>query len=220
LHLDACKKVILDVVAHHKPRTVSILGSGWLLDVPLVELSASCQHVYLYDIVHPNIVRHKISKLENVTCVESDITGGLIEMVYNSIRNPSFDLSTLVVPTFEVVHETDLVVSLNILNQLDILICDYIMSRVDVSEPALRDFRKRIQQSHVDFLAGNDYCLISDIEEVNCNLVSGEHVGLPLVLVHLPETGNRRTWQWFFDSSGMYHDGMATMFNVVATWNS
>ena len=38
---------------YYKPLNVTVLGSGWLLDLPLAEMLEKTEMIYLVDIVHP-----------------------------------------------------------------------------------------------------------------------------------------------------------------------
>ena len=74
-HLRHTKGFITDVVKKYKPESVSILGSGWLLDVPIEFLAANCKSICLYDIRHPAQIRHRLRRFKNVVFVECDLTG-------------------------------------------------------------------------------------------------------------------------------------------------
>jgi len=52
-HLRKCRSFILEAVERYKPPVVTILGSGWLLDLPLSEITAMATTINLVDIVHP-----------------------------------------------------------------------------------------------------------------------------------------------------------------------
>ena len=70
----------------YKPSRVTVLGSGWLLDFPLREISDTGTEVYLIDIVHPPEVREQVRELNKVTLIEDDISGGLIHEVWEKAR--------------------------------------------------------------------------------------------------------------------------------------
>ena len=81
-HLQHCRNYILKIIDLLKPETITILGSGWLLDLPLSEMLEKTKKIYLIDIVHPPEVLKQISVFENVSLVEADVTGGLISEVW------------------------------------------------------------------------------------------------------------------------------------------
>ena len=221
IHLNNSKQAILDAVAIHKPSTISILGSGWLLDVPIEELSALYSKVYLYDIAHPAQIRHKASKFSNVEIVECDITGGSIQKTWDEVQrwkheHGSIDLSKIVGNGFELQYQSDMVVSLNILNQLDILICDYLLENTTLNAEDLIPLRIAIQKKHIENIQKQAFCLISDIEEIVKDIETETIEIRPLVLATLPQTSHQKQWQWQFDSSGNYYDGKSVTFNVQA----
>ena len=65
-----------------KKGTLVVLGSGWLLDVPLDHLLNIFSKVYLVDIYHPPQIRKKMENRDNVILLEADISGGGIEQVW------------------------------------------------------------------------------------------------------------------------------------------
>src|SRR5210317_1415141 len=62
-HLLKCREYILDKVNKLAISDITILGSGWLLDVPLEELSGLCNKITLIDIHHPRQVRKRAESL-------------------------------------------------------------------------------------------------------------------------------------------------------------
>ena len=85
-HLQNSRSFILENIRKHRPETVMILGSGWLLDVPLDELLSECKQVYLADIIHPSQVHHRVKKAKNAQLISTDISGGAIEQIYNLVK--------------------------------------------------------------------------------------------------------------------------------------
>ena len=85
-HLQRCRSFILENIRKHKPGTIMILGSGWLLDVPLDEILTECERVYLADIHHPSQVQHKVKKAGNAQPIYADISGGAIQQIYSLVK--------------------------------------------------------------------------------------------------------------------------------------
>jgi len=219
-HLEQSKQCICEAVQHYNPKSVAILGSGWLFDVPIEFLSKHCEHVYLYDIVHPSQIKHKTSKFGNVTAIEADLTGNVIQLVWEQRKQnkKQIDLNNIVCAGFNLGIDVDLVVSLNILNQLDILICDYISQEFNVSEEELLPFRKRIQYSHIESLSKSNYCLITDFEEHIYSLNGEFEKSNSLVKIEIPTKPHVNYWKWKFDKSGAYYENKEVVFNVVGTF--
>jgi hypothetical protein len=219
-HLENTKKYILETAKEKGNKSVAVLGSGWLLDVPVEELCKMFQKVFLYDIVHPREIKEKIKKYSNVFFVELDISGGAVKGAFRVIRefnknNIKSNLSQIELSGFVPVEEHDFVVSVNILNQLDILAVDYLRKYNIYDDSELNEFRKRIQASHVDSLPKGKSCLISDVEEL---VYSGNQLELKKSLVYtdIPAGINNVAWTWDFDRSGNYNKGKQTFFRVIA----
>lgn len=74
-HLAASRKALLDAARQVPARRVAlVLGSGPLLDVPLAELSALFEEVWLVDMVHPWRARWQARRHGNVRLIEHDVT--------------------------------------------------------------------------------------------------------------------------------------------------
>lgn len=220
-HLHNCKRCIADAVAEHKAQSVAILGSGWLLDVPINELSEMCGKVYLIDLVHPGIIKHKVAKLKNVKLLEADVTGGVVEEIYKSVNDGTFRselFSERPSVLFSAGPDVDMVVSLNILNQLDILICDFLMARTRIADEQLLGLRRFIQQSHIDSITQSAFCLITDFREKSVDMASHASSTKELVKVPFPTANNSREWVWDFDQSGNYLDNCKVSFDVRAVF--
>jgi hypothetical protein len=223
-HLKLTREFILKV-AENKPKSkVCILGSGWLLDVPFQELSEKFSQLGLIDIKHPVQIKHKLRNHSNISFMESDITG-LIEPVYytiinnNKIKarqeladiNPQYDQDLI-----EQIQDSDYVVSVNLLNQLDILICDYLLKSNQYSTEEINGFRKKIQANHIDLLPKNKSALITDYMELNLD-DNGQVVNQKqLIYTNFPENIESKEWIWEFDLQKTYHKNLKTVFKVSA----
>lgn len=219
-HLKKSREFILNCIKKKKNSTVSILGSGWLLDVPIEELNKHCKRVLLIDIFHPPQILRKIRDLPKVEAIQQDITGGMIEKVYHLAQaykksGEKLDVQTFVSKGFTPNFDPGYVVSLNVLNQLDILIVDYLKKFSVYSDEEILNIRKIIQQAHIDSLPENNACIITDFEEMVYDNDQLERTS-PLIHVPLPKGGKRNRWEWLFDSQKTYYSGKITRFNVVA----
>ena len=219
-HLENTRQFILESAKSKNKAVCVIIGSGWLLDVPIDELSELFGEVLLIDIVHPKQIIHKIKKLKNVNVAEFDITG-LIELVYYFLKDNTKEKQELTVISadydndlFEKIINADFVVSVNILNQLDILICDYIKKFDIYSEQEIKEFRKTIQQNHLDILPERKSCIITDYKEINLDENNNIVDSKGLVYIDLPKNKKTKNWQWNFDMSKTYHKDFNTVFKV------
>ncbi len=223
-HLNKTKKFLLDSAENKSKEHAIILGSGWLLDVPLIELSKIFQKLTLVDIVHPPQIVNKVNKLKNVEIVSTDISNIAYE-VYDFVKeikskkskkklddilfnNNKFGLKDISNASF--------IVSLNILNQLDILICDYISKLNMFSNTEILNFKKTIQQKHVNDLPVGKSCLITDYEELLIDDSKKIIEKKNLVFIKLPrKVIKEQKWRWDFDFSKIYNKNKNTVFNVI-----
>ncbi|MCQ2959860.1 MAG: hypothetical protein MJ198_06705 [Bacteroidales bacterium] len=215
-HLENTKNFIVENISLCNERnSVAVLGSGWLLDVPIEELTQKFNDVYLYDIVHPEPVVVKTKKYSNVHLVERDLTGGAIELAEQSETFQQF-LSYLQEIKCVDWNQFDMVVSVNILNQLDILLCDFLSEKFSASEEQLKEVRRIVQQNHINELPNGKSCLIFDYREENKTVIDNQIQTKDLLYCTLPESSCCREWDWLFDSSQMYHKGKNTILKVKA----
>jgi hypothetical protein len=221
IHLTNTKKFIIQSSPTKKKGKVLVLGSGWLLDCPINELSSNFDEVVLVDIIHPKQVIKKHKHLSNVTFVNADLTGGLIEYIHKNIKpGKKYLLSSLL---SEISHfsnsmpaDFDFVISLNLLSQLSIIITDYLKRVSTFSETELNEIAAVIQQNHINSLPKDKCILISDFEEELYD-EDDKLLGVnPLLFIDLPKGNSTEKWQWKFDSSMTYRDDIKTYFNVIA----
>ncbi len=219
-HLSQTKQYIKDVIKKKEPETVAILGSGWLLDIPADFLGKHCKKVYFYDIFHPSQVRHKLRAFENFVFIECDITGGYIEEMYKTVNLSRKNKNKVPVENlkkcrFQPEQEADYTFSVNILNQLDILIIDYLKNFRVYSDQELDKIRAVIQNSHIFSLTPGKAAIITDYLEMIYDDIKEQPIERQLLYTELPEGKNRKYWDWDFDMNMTYNEGKITKFRVV-----
>jgi hypothetical protein len=219
-HLEHCRRFILKSIDYFKPEKVTVLGSGWLLDLPLSELVENSIQINLVDIVHPPEVIEQIGGLGNVVLIEDDVTGGLIKKVCeeterHSFFNPLKSLENISVPEYSPDYDPGLVISLNLLTQLEYLLVNYLKKRSGIREEVFSTFRYEIQKKHIDFLKKHDSVLISDITEI-ITTKSGAVTTIPTLMTELPPAQFREEWSWNFDKEGSDYFNSRSLLNVVA----
>lgn len=220
-HLTRTRQFILKTLEGKRPDNLAVLGSGWLLDLPLDELAERSGHVWLYDIVHPAQVRHRISKLPNVTAVNADITGGAIQQAYEAVKafrkhavrpSPEELCRGVFVPNVQ--H--DFVISLNILSQLGEYITDYLQQHMPFGRDEADRLTALLQSAHLKQLPKGNTCLVTDVAEKSMD-ASGQITDIKqLVAVELPAAACIEKWAWQFDPLGEYKPGYLTQSEVVA----
>jgi hypothetical protein len=222
-HQAHCRSIILKALELFKPENVTVLGSGWLLDLPLAELVERTQKIFLVDIIHPPDVINQVERFKNVELIEQDVTGGLIEEVWQKGRkfglfNKLRSLESINVPEFKPDFDTGMIISLNILTQLESLPVDFIKKRSIIKEEDFNLFRAEIQKKHIDFLMRNRSVLISDYAEVITSRI-GDIKTIPTLLTDLPACRLSEEWTWNFDQTGADLYNSRSQFKIVALIN-
>ena len=221
-HLENSKNFILKSIENKSRNSIAILGSGWCLDLPLEEISRKFKSVFLIDIFHPSEIEKLAKKLENITLIEADITNGMIERIFNFVQENkkkksnelNFD-NLLQIPQIQL-NEFDFVVSLNILNQLDILLLDYLKEYFKIEDKKLAEIRKYIQDYHIEILPKSKSCLIADYEEVLIDKKQQIFKINSSLFTQKIDVKNAQKWVWNFDTKMRYFDEYFTNFNVLA----
>jgi hypothetical protein len=220
-HLKNTKQFILNGFTDKKINSIAVLGSGWLLDFPLKEMSKRFKKILLVDVYHPAQIRKKAESFKNVTLFETDLSGGGIQFCWDLRKKKDEHFSKYILDEFipskpELPYKVDAYISLNLLNQLDILLIDFLKKNnnriVDVE--VLR-FRKIIQNFHIHWISKNPACLITDFEEINQD-DDKNPVSNPLIHINLPQAIRSEEWNWDFDLSKTYHEGIETRMKVKA----
>lgn len=218
LHQDTTKEIITTAIESYKPKSIRILGSGWLFDVPIEHLIERCERIVLSDIYHPKQVMNRYSRYSNITFETTDLTNGVVELAYTIKKsNFSFEIFLSTIQTMPNVSYTeDLVVSVNLLSQLSIFITDYLKSNVRASYDQLVEIAEVIQRNHIQNLPKGKSFLISDIEEEYLD-EQGKLIGTkPTVFVEIPSKTKIKEWTWHFDSQMTYREDCKTNLKVVA----
>ena len=219
-HLSNCRNFILKAMDFFKPDKVTVLGSGWLLELPVAEMIDRTGKVSLVDIVHPPDVINQTRNIKNIELVEMDATGGLIEEVWNQTGKYSLfrrlsSLNNIRIPEYIPEHDPGMIISLNILTQLESLIIDFLRKRSNVMEEEYDHFRSEIQKKHIDFLKKYNSVLISDYSEVFTGK-SGYSTTVPTIRTDLPSGRIKEEWQWDFDLEGSDFYNKRSTMQVVA----
>jgi len=216
--LENTRAAILAAVDRLNPKTVRVLGSGWLLDVPLKELSERCERITLCDIIHPRQIVSKYAGSGTITFETVDLTGGLADKVYYQ-RKREFDFDRFMEEVRGIrpwVYPEDLIVSANLLSQLSVFLADYLADKVKIGGDGLIEFTRVVQQHHLDSLPVGRSVLVADYEEEYRD-EDGNLIGVkPTVHVDLPRQNVTGEWDWVFDTKMFYRDDCETILKVVA----
>ncbi|MCK4879869.1 MAG: hypothetical protein KAS82_04380 [Bacteroidales bacterium] len=220
-HLENSRNFIAGSFNQTEAESVAVLGSGWLLDVPLDHLIKRFKHIYLVDIHHPIQIRKKTAAISQVELIEEDLTGGAIEQIWQLCRDSKISLQKgnitdhiSLKPPLEHI-QPDALVSVNLLNQLDIILCDYIRKQGHFQQGSLTSFRAAIQAFHLEWISKKPGCLVTDTTEevTDKNRTKSSKA---LLYTDLPDGIRHSSWWWDFDSLGTYHPGSRTRMEVRA----
>ncbi len=152
--LDACRDF----------RVALVLGSGLLLDVPLAQLAARFEQVWLVDLIHLPEVRRTVRRHPNVRCISHDVTGFLEKL--DGLTPERLDLPT---PRhFLDESKIDWVASVNLLSQLPLLPLAWLRRHFpDAAEDEWARWEEKLMRRHLDYLAafGKPACLLADAEQ-------------------------------------------------------
>jgi hypothetical protein len=219
-HLERSRNFILKAIDFYKPEKITVLGSGWLLELPLAEMIEKTEKVFLVDIVHPPEVISQTGSFRNIELVEQDVTGGLIELIWQKTGKFSFfnklqSLDNIIISEYKPDYDPGLVISLNILTQLESLIVDFLKKRSEIKEEEYYFFRTEIQKKHIDFLKKNRSVLITDYAEV-VTKKSGGIETIPTLLTELPVSKFNEKWTWNFDMAGYDYNNRRSVLEVIA----
>lgn len=222
-HLKNSKQFIIDFASSKPAGKIAVFGSGWLLDLPVEELLDMGHRLLLVDIVHPKQILHKYHNEERVEFLEMELTGfaiGLYKILKDNRGTLPADwlekLSAEAGSDKEVnLPVADMYISLNILDQLDGLLIEYIQSQCKPAEADITALRKAIQQSHINSLPPGRSCIIADKEEIN--IADGDiRQERSLIFARLPDAKREKSWTWHYDDHGDYRQGQRTWYNVTA----
>jgi len=219
-HLTNCRNFILKSLESYKPSVVSIFGTGWLLDLPLAEINEIADQINLVDIIHPPEVKSQVANMKKVILREEDVTGGLIEEVWKKASSKIFlnklsSFEGIQIKKYQPGFEPGLVISLNILTQLEVLPVEFLRKRSRVKEEAFLQLRKEIQQSHISFLKSHKSILLTDHTEVITES-SGNKIEIKSVLIDLPEAKIREDWTWNFELKNSDYYRKKSVFKISA----
>ncbi|HYC04185.1 MAG TPA: hypothetical protein VED40_12875 [Azospirillaceae bacterium] len=216
-HLAATRTAILDAATGlRRRRTVLVLGSGALLDVPLAGLAESFQRVLLADIAHPPAARRAARLFPNVEFATLDLTGTVEDAAAGRLPEARPSDAFLAEPML------DLVVSANLASQLPL------RPVAALKDAAARpDFGRAIVERHLEHLARFPCrtLLVTDVERVfeapDGGVLRTEDplfgARPPASLMALPLAAPLREWDWLLAPRGEASRKFAIRTRVQAT---
>lgn len=191
-HHEHCRALVAGVVADlPRRRTVAVLGSGLLRDIPLSLLRERFERVLLIDAVHLPQVRLAAAFQPNVRLVTRDLSGvlGWLEGKRDGRVDPVADLVADVT--------LDLVISANLMSQLGWPVADWLDDNPARAAALPSDLPTRCIAWHRDDLARfpRRVVLLTDVEMVERDRsgTAVEHFDLMRGTVLPPQD---ESWDW------------------------
>lgn len=213
-HLENTHAIINEATRAIQPaRSVWVVGSGALLDIPLNSLIERFESVVLIDIVHPLSTRLKVRKHPNVTLVACDLLGmgdALAELKHGASHLPKPNPPKLDHP------KPDCIISANTLAQLPLIPVEH-AHHLDIPESQIAPWNERILKSHLSFLRSQQcpICLITETKRhfKNTRENSIDTLdALPGITLPTPD----RTWTWEVAPQGEINRNTHATFEISA----
>jgi hypothetical protein len=196
-HCRRTRQFILSAVTRcPRRRKAVVLGSGFLHDVPLAELSAAFERVVLVDLLHPLATRWRARRFRNVDLLAADVSGTALA-VWQAVEVSGTPLPRSRPDLFLGDDEVDFVVSVNLLSQLPCMPEEYL--RQVGSQPAaeIDAYCRDVVAAHLDYLKRlpGVVALVADVEMVTVSQ-SGREMGRKSTLygVEFPFGGEQWVW--------------------------
>lgn len=208
-HLAASRQALLASAQAAPGRRVAlVLGSGHLLDVPLAELAARFESVWLVDIVHPWASRRLARRYGNVRLIERDVTECLDRLPGAPAIPAAFLDQTGI----------DWVASVNLWSQLAVLPQRWLRERRSgMDEAAVARYGEALMAGHLEWLARfrAPACLLADLEQTRLDR-RGEIVETRQYRPLLAGWRVTAEWRWDLAPPGELSDGQTAFHRVAA----
>jgi hypothetical protein len=191
-HFEHTRAVIRTAIGRCASRRKAVvLGSGWLNDVPIIDLAGAFRQVVLVDAVHPYSVVRRVRRLPNVHLLSADV-GGVAEAVYRS--------GTMLRHTPNLFcddDEVDLVASVNLLSQLPYWPVQHLTRAGVHAADEITAYARDLVAAHLDYLRRlpGIIALVADMEEMTISN-SGQILRRETTIygAELPWKGESWTW--------------------------
>jgi hypothetical protein len=190
------------------------------MEVPLMEIAEMADSVMLIDIVHPPEVLRQTAGLKNVGILEQDVSGGLVKEVWEKAGQRTWfnrlrTLGDIVVPDYRPDGDPGLVISVNLITQLETLPERLLRKRSRAGEEEYAGFRRKVQEKHLAFLLRHQSVIITDQSEILSGAKSGSRERKTLY-ADLPAGRLGDEWMWDFDLMHAFSRRTSSRFRVVA----
>jgi len=195
-HCERTKDVIRQAVALcPRRRRAAVLGSGWLNDVPIEELSSAFEEVILVDLLHPFSIRWLARRWRNVHLVEADVAEVSLG-AWQAVEKPGTPLPSSRPTLFLDDAGLDLTVSCNLLSQLPCMPAWYLRKHRH-DEAAVAAFCRQAVEAHLAYLRRlpGVVCVVADTDTSTVTPAGDEVFRRPTLYgATFPWHGQR--WRW------------------------
>lgn len=215
-HLRNTKESILTFSGNKNKNKIAILGSGWLLDIPMEEISQLFSEIWLFDICHPKGIKELYNR-ENIHFIETDLSGFAVPVfkMCKSTRKITPEILNALKPEFPYnFQDFDYVVSCNILDQLDDLLIEYIRRNSIITPELENKLRAKLQKIHINSLPDHKSIIITDTVEFLVNSSDAIICEKELIFKEIRNRESKKEWIWKFDNSRLYCNTGNTWFKV------
>ncbi len=195
-HCRLTRELILAAVRRcSRRRTAVVLGSGYLHDVPLAELSTAFESVVLVDLLHPLAARWQARRHRNVHLLPADVSG-TVEAVWQAVETPGTPLPGSRPTLFLDDEQVDFVASVNLLSQLPCLPEQYLRA-VGWPEAEITAYCRAVVMAHLEYLCKlpGVVCLAADVEMLTVSQ-TGRELARKSTLYGVPFPFAGREWAW------------------------
>lgn len=146
-HNENSRQFIRDYVAKIQPKSVLVIGSGLLLEVPIETLLEKTEKIYLVDLVHAREIRKLAAKNSKIELIEQDISGllGILKKGTGPFQLKNIPWKRL--PAWNL-PKVDLVISANLLSQIPLMISEVL----PMTSETYKKFARNVRDQHIERL--------------------------------------------------------------------
>jgi hypothetical protein len=196
-HCHNTRQVILSAMRRcRRQRKAVVLGSGFLHDVPLAELSSRFERVVLVDLLHPLAARWRARRYRNVELLWADVSD-TAQTVWQAVEVPGTPLPRSRPSLFMGDDEIDLVASVNLLSQLPCLPEQYLRRLGSHPGVDIDAYCRDVVVAHIDYLRQlpGVVALIADVEMVTVSQ-AGQELRRKSTLYGVDSPFAGQEWVW------------------------
>lgn len=191
-HNENCREFVRGHLAKIQPKSVMVIGSGLLLEVPMEDLLVMAEKIYLVDLVHAPEIRRLAAKNPKVELIERDISGllGLLKKGTGPFQLKNIPWKRL--PPWDL-PAVDVVVSANLLSQIPLMISEVLPMTSDAYEK----FARSVRDQHLErlFKQASKVLLFADFETRYIGH-EGQRIKTESYDVNLQSLKFDREWIW------------------------